>query len=295
VPTDQVFIFTYRASQVREFREAGFRHVEYLPLAANPKRRRPLRLVGEEVGRYRAEISFVGSSMAGPAERQRSTFMELFRLSGGGDPAFEEDVARRLDEVLKEQRKDFRTFRIPELFGRHFQEILQAWPAGRTSEDPVKLVGEMAAAEKRLKYIGALGPQGIRVWGDPGWRSLARQGVKYAGEAGHLVELTKIYSATLVNIDVGRLYQPDIVPMRVFDILACGGFLLAEHSEALADLFEPGKEVESYRTLEELCDKAAFYRAHPDSAREIARRGMEKVSSMHTIQARVKHMLYRDR
>ena len=34
--------------------------------------------------------------------------------------------------------------------------------------------------------------------------------------------------------DVNRIYQPDVVPLRVFDVLACGAFLIAEHSEALA-------------------------------------------------------------
>lgn len=290
-PTEKVFIFTYRAAQVQEFREAGFCHVEYLPLAANPERRKPLRLDEKEQPLYKAELSFVGSSMVEPAEKHRVLFIELFKLERPGDVAFEENVAQRLEAVLKEQRRDFSTFRIPQLFEQHFKEILHAWPAQKTSENPLVLLGEIAASEKRLRYISALGSLGVTVWGDPGWQSLTRLGVRYAGEAGHLVELTKIYCATLVNIDVGRFYQSDIVPMRVFDVLSCGGFLLAEYSEALEDLFELGHEVESYKTLEELSDKAAFYRGHPDSAREIAGKGMERVRSMHTIQGRVRRMV----
>ena len=73
------------------------------------------------------------------------------------------------------------------------------------------------------------------------------------------------------------MYQDDIVTMRVFDVLACGGFVLAERSSALAELFEIGAEVDCYASADELEAKVAHYLAHPDSARAIARRGREAV------------------
>ena len=58
--------------------------------------------------------------------------------------------------------------------------------------------------------------------------------------------------------------------MRVFDVLACGGFVLAERSPALAELFEIGAEVECYASADELEAKVAHYLAHPEAARAIA-------------------------
>jgi spore maturation protein CgeB len=150
--------------------------------------------------------------------------------------------------------------------------------------------GEIAAAEKRLAYVARLGRFGARVWGDEGWRAIA-DGAVYEGPAGHGLELTKIYCASQINVDVGRLYQSDIVTMRVFDVLACGGFVLAERSSALGELFEIGVEVECYATADELEAKVAHYLANPGAAHAIAQRGRAAVLQRHTIAARVARML----
>ena len=114
---------------------------------------------------------------------------------------------------------------------------------------------------------------------------------RYAGPAGHRLELSRIYAASRVNLDVGRLYQNDIVPMRVFDALACGGFVLAEHTPDLEELFEIGVEVAAYRDEADLRARAAWYLEHPEEARAIARRGRAAVLERHAIRARVAHML----
>ena len=116
-------------------------------------------------------------------------------------------------------------------------------------------------------------------------------GVFHRGVAGHFVELNKIYSAARINLDVGRLYQMDIVTMRVFDVLACGGFLLAERSEALLELFAPGNDLDVFTGPEELLDKVRFYLAHPEQAAAIATQGRRTVEAKHTIRQRVARML----
>ena len=115
--------------------------------------------------------------------------------------------------------------------------------------------------------------------------------VRYRGWAGHIHEVGRIYAAAQVNLDIGRIYQQDIVTMRVFDALASGGFVLAERSPDLERLFEVGVEVEAYTDLEELVDKVGFYLTHPERAREIAARGRAAVERRHSIEARVLEML----
>ncbi len=79
--------------------------------------------------------------------------------------------------------------------------------------------------------------------------------------------------------------------LRVFDVMACGAFVLAERSEDLGALFDLGVEVDSWATPRELSAKVAHYLAHPHAAQELARRGREAVLGRLTIQARVEHML----
>ena len=157
--------------------------------------------------------------------------------------------------------------------------------------DPINLLAETAASEKRLMYLSRLGRYEARVWGDEDWQKAEGDGLRYMGFAGHKYELNKIYSASTINIDINRPYQADMVNMRVFDIMACGGFVIAEHSEDLSELFEVDYEVVTFKTLSELLDKVEYYLSNADEAREVACRGNKAVRERHTIQARVKHML----
>jgi spore maturation protein CgeB len=284
------FLFTYRRAQVEELRAGGFAHVEYLPLGADPARRTPVPLTGADRARYGAPVSFVGSSLQPQAPGFRQSFLTGFAT---GDPGAVSRATALLDEVLAEQRQDFSRDLIAGALARRCPDLARADPARLAQL--ARWAGEIAAAEKRLAYVARLGRFGARVWGDEGWQSVNRARlpteVEYLGPAGHGLELTKIYCATQVNVDIGRLYQADIVTMRVFDVLACGGFVLAERSPALAELFEIGVEVECYATADELSAKVAHYLAHPAAAQAIALRGRAAVQQRHTIAARVARML----
>lgn len=279
-------VFTFRRANQEGFQRAGYERVEYLPLAADPDLRRPLELDEAERERYGAAVSFVGSSMTGNIGPFHNAFLEQFAAWG----EFEGPGKTVLREVLEEQRRDLTTYVVPELLDR-LAPGLREHSLARGWQDPAALVAEIAAAEKRLNYLAELGDLDIAVWGDEGFRRLEAHGVDYRGRAGHELELPRIYNATTINLDIGRLYQSDIVTMRVFDVLACGGFVLVEHSEALEELFRVGVEVESYQDPVELRTKIEYYLARPDEARAIARRGREAVLERHTIRQRVRHML----
>jgi hypothetical protein len=69
--------------------------------------------------------------------------------------------------------------------------------------------------------------------------------------------------------------------MRTFETIGTGSFLLTEASEVLPDFFEPGKEVETYRSVGEMLDKIYYYLEHDAEREEIARRGFERLEREH--------------
>ncbi|MFH1148477.1 MAG: glycosyltransferase [Pseudomonadota bacterium] len=290
---EEVHVFTYRKRNVDRFRRAGFRNAEHLPLASNTGKRFPVRPSDPEKNSHSASLSFVGSSMLEQAESFRTIFLNYYRNFKGGAPQAWEEGNRRLEDVLYRQREDFSLYTIPDLLQEYFPGLDDHVLNLPEAYDPFILVGEIAAAEKRLNYLARLSQTNVsvKVWGDPGWKSIEPHGIKYMGYAGHHREINSIYANSLINIDVNRIYQMDIVPMRIFDILACGGFVLAEHSDELTELFKVGYEVEAYRTFDELTEKAAYYLGHRDEAQEIAGRGMAAVRSRHTINSRIEYML----
>jgi spore maturation protein CgeB len=290
-PSESAYIFTYRRLHVDDFKGVGFKNVEYLPLASDPGRRSPPDLSAEDRERYGAPLSFVGSSMVGQAASFRQIFLQQYKAYRDEAPEAIQEGNVLLEQILSTQRRDFSTCRIRELLEQHFSEFIRSLSRSGFSHDPYMLVAEIAAAEKRINYISNLARLGVKVWGDEGWKVTERFGVKLMGRAGHFQEINKIYGASLVNVDINRLYQPDIVTMRIFDIMACGGFVLAEQSDALKELFAIGKEVEVYSTLAELISKATYYLQHSDEAAKIASAGREAVLRDHTIRERVAHML----
>jgi spore maturation protein CgeB len=72
------------------------------------------------------------------------------------------------------------------------------------------------------------------------------------------------------------------IRLRDFEVPMSGGFYLTGHLPDLEEFFEVGREIETYRSREELLDKIRFYLAH-DAARDRVRRaGRERCLRDHT-------------
>ena len=74
--------------------------------------------------------------------------------------------------------------------------------------------------------------------------------------------------------------------MRLFETTGMGTFLLTETHGNLDSLFEPGKEIETFSSKEELLEKCHYFLAHPAEREQIARRGLERCQRDHSLQQR---------
>ncbi|MGE4062736.1 MAG: glycosyltransferase [Rhodospirillaceae bacterium] len=89
----------------------------------------------------------------------------------------------------------------------------------------------------------------------------------------------------LVNIDVDA-FDGQPPNMRLIEATGAGAFLLTTHHPELSAFFEPGEEVETFRTPQELAAKINYYLMMPERADEIARRGQERCMREHARSAR---------
>ena len=157
--------------------------------------------------------------------------------------------------------------------------------------DPVEASDRINGAlshRLRLERVRACRQHGIRVYGDDGWEGC---GDLYRGRAEHGDELTSIYNASKVNLDVPRIYQRDIVTMRVFDVLLCGGVLVTEPSSELLDLFSVDTHLATYRDDAELIRLIDDLNNDPERARALGEAGRKLVMNNHTMHQRVGAML----
>lgn len=78
---------------------------------------------------------------------------------------------------------------------------------------------------------------------------------------------------------------------RVFEIPGAGGFQLCDDQPDLAEMFEPGREVETFGSPSEALEKIRFYLAHDDARRRIAAAGQKRARREHTLASRLSRLL----
>jgi spore maturation protein CgeB len=276
--------FAHNLQTVHHLADQDIR-ASHLLLAAPTNRRSPIAETARLMP-YRCDVSFVGSSMI-----DEMSMLDRWLVLKGGDAlsAAAMDWANRL---LKLVASDL-TF-----CGLHSVGGVDALPdflkdICRSEAEQGELVSLLDGVLSALYRQGGVGTMGrfsgaSTVWGDPGWTDIHPQ---YRGGADHGEELTLIYCASGINLDIPRLYQRQTITMRIFDILASGGFVLAERSAALEAVFEEDRHLAYYDSHDALTDVLARWMNAPLEREAIAKVGRQEVLEKHQIKRRVETIL----
>jgi len=272
--------FAHRRELVEALRRAGIARAAFLPLAAG-RLRHPVTDPAELV-RYRTPVSFAGVSLLVEKEGLVARLRQH-----GATPDLE---ARLLAWIAEEFRARGLSFDYPGI--AEDGSALPGWLREAVPRlDPRELTDRVNGTLShllRLHRVERLVPEGLHVWGDEGWHAV---GAAYRGRAAHGAQLTAIYNASTVNLDVPRLYQRDIATMRVFDILACGGVLLTEPSPQIREFFRDGEHLFTYRDDAEMVAWTRELARSPALARAAAERGRALVTREHLLRHRIDAIL----
>lgn len=178
--------------------------------------------------------------------------------------------------------------RIMELDARDVSEL---------THDVTVIASHTAYKEKLLRGLLGLMPNlDLHIYGDR-WtdppcapelrchiRGMALVGSQYA----------KAIRAARINLAItswtGRI-EVDETTTRTFEIPACRGFMLHERTPELLDLYEEGREVTAFGSVEELASKIEYYLAHPEEREAIARAGHVRCVPAYSYDSRVKEIL----
>ena len=104
-------------------------------------------------------------------------------------------------------------------------------------------------------------------------------------------DMFKVFHLSRINLNITLPSIETGVPLRVFDILSVGGFCLTNESEEVFELFEVGKEIETYDSLEELIDKSLYYLRHEERRKRIGVNGYLAVKERHNYVKRLGEMI----
>ena len=106
-----------------------------------------------------------------------------------------------------------------------------------------------------------------------------------------LTEMPVIFHKSRINLNPTSKVIRSGVPLRVFDILACEGFMLSNYQAELCELFVPGEDFVYYESIEQVPELIAYYLEHESERKEIAHNGYLKVKDQFSYMVRLNGLL----
>ncbi len=293
-------IFVFDREQYEEFARNNISTVHYLPLASNPAR-----LSGIVKDRTRAEafretalcntgdIAFVGSMY----DEAHTFFRRLKNIS--------EYTRGYLEGVIAAQRQ---------VWGYNFvREVMHEDIMDDMSEDlPIKpgkgsvasreflfaeyCINREITARERLDYLSEIG----RHFSDKEKpiidlytknSKLKITGVNNHGPVDHYETAPLVYNNAKINLNISLRSIHTGIPLRAFEILGSGGFLLTNYQRDFDDCYVSGEDYVSFYSKEDMFEKIEYYLSHDKERREIAENGFRRTMEEHTYERRIKEIL----
>ncbi|MDE6925044.1 MAG: glycosyltransferase, partial [Acetatifactor sp.] len=287
---DTNHIFLFDRAQHQYFAPYNPEHIHYLPLASCTRRFDQVTASADSSDRHTCspDISFVGSlyneknpvrQLKGLPDYARGYIDALVEssLKVYGYNPIESAVTEELAQTVKACATDF-------------YELAETVTSPDRYVAAHSYIGMQAAETERIRTLNTLAKYfNVDLFTRSDTRDL--QNVHVHGGVESLTEMPRIFRQSRINLNMTIKPIQTGLPLRIFDILGCGGFLMTNYQSELQEYFEIGVDLEAYASLDELVDKCAYYLAHEDERKQIALNGYRKVCEQHTYPHRMKAML----
>jgi spore maturation protein CgeB len=274
--SDRVTLFSYDEDSLEQMRGLGYKNVHWLPLGTDET------LFAPDGGQCRkewaADVSFVGNSMQGKI----SGFLEAARVPG---PLLEDwqRLALAFGESGHPSPSSFLRETRPELAA-----LLDGVVDMASAQAYESLLTFEATRRYRQECIRQTLPFHPHIAGDEGWTQvLPEYGWQRVSQLDYYDDLPGFYRCAKVNLNCTSLQMKGAVNQRVFDVPACGGFLLTDSRRQLESLFDPGTECATYACPEELPAMLEEFLSAPDKRRSMAAAARKRILARHTYRHRI--------
>jgi len=282
-------IFLFDMQQYNTFHPLNPECIFHLPLASNPARwnRVISNASAKDHKKFSADVSFVGSLYTEKCPYNRLTdapdYLTGF-LEGIMDAQLKVYGYNFLEEVLP--------LSIVEQFKAHLPGFYTP-PAEFTCTDRAIMaelyLGQKVTAMERLHLMKILGERfSVSLYTGSDTTGLP---VKNCGLAATLTEMPLIFHNSKINLNPTSKSIHNGLPLRIFDILACGGFLITNYQSELPEFFQIGSDLECYTSDDDLLAKVDYYLTHENDRKEIAHNGLETLKKYHNYPERILQML----
>lgn len=110
------------------------------------------------------------------------------------------------------------------------------------------------------------------------------------GGADSVTMMPKIIKCSKINLNMTNRPIRTGLPLRIFDILGAGGFLLSNYQAEIPEHFTPDEDIVLYDSIPDMLAKINYYLTHDDERLQIAENGHEKIKKYHTYDIKLQTM-----
>lgn len=285
-PCNYIFLFDY--AMYEELSQAGIQTVYYMPLAVNDLRLSKLENKKETRIKYGCDISFVGSLYSEPKHRIYDKFQNISGYARG-----------YLDGLIQAQLHVQGYNLLREMLSADILEEMQkVYPTDPNAETALPpqdiyadyvLARQVTAIERReiLEKLGERYKVDLYTYD----HSVTFPGVINKGKINYYDDMPFVFMNSKINLNITLRSIKSGIPLRAFDIMGSGGFLLTNYQEELIEYFEPDKDFVYYTDYVDLLEKVEYYLLHEKERKQIAINGCRKVREQHNMRLRVQNIL----
>lgn len=280
------YIFTFDMTNYLEFKEMGVEHIWYLPLAVDAGRMDAVLQQAKDMELYSGDVAFVGSLY------ERNSYDKLKHN-------LPEYLRGYFDAVMEAQLNISGANIVEPLLTTDILEQLQKYFKLEKSEGSFSDLGlifqttvlgfKIAERQRRRALIELSKRYSVNVYTNSDVSDLLR--VRYCGSVDYWSEMPKVFRASKINLNFTIPNIKSGIPLRVWDVLGAGGFLLTNYQAEIPAYLKDGEDLVCFDGIEDMCEKVGYYLAHEDERRAIAESGYCKVKEKHTYIERIATML----
>ncbi len=281
------YIFSFDRVQTELVKKNGGKHVYHLPLGVNTSRLGSLVINEEDEKRFSCDVSFVGNNYYDDIYEQLEELMdnetraeynaliqEVYNKWDGVDR-----ISGRLSERCVEQLKNLnREAFDSEKFRMDVREFFE-----------IRLIAHRAAFLERTEMLRRISMYDVKFFTKA--KNVDIPGIRIYPGIDYAVGLPKVYHLSRININSTLHTIKSGIPLRVFDIMGVGGFVLTNYQPEIEELFKDGVDLAVYHNLDEFEDKVRYYLTHEDERIKVAMNGYKKASRENNITQRFNTIL----
>lgn len=280
------YIFAFDRTNYLEFRGMGVKNIWHLPLAVDTGRIDSVLAHAKDLPAYRGDLAFVGSLY------ERNSYDKLKKR-------LPEYLRGYFDAVMEAQMNISGASIVEDMLTPAILEQLQEYFKLEKSQGSFSDLGlifqttvlgfKIAEIERRRALIELSKRFLVNVYSNSDVSGLIN--IRYCGSVDYWSEMPKVFHASKINLNFTIPNIKSGIPLRVWDVLGAGGFLMTNFQAELPYYFQEGKDLVCFDGLEDLKDKAAYYLSHEEERNKIALHGYHTVKKHHSWVARVQFIL----